>query len=86
MNPTHIILGALAVMTARRHTRASSTLRGRSRTPQPWDRVQLSKSERKGKTPDELQALRQRKYEASCLTRMTARDLPDDERLAARIA
>lgn len=29
-----------------------------------WDGVQLSKAERKGKTPDELQALRRARWEA----------------------
>ena len=29
---------------------------------QPWDHIQLSKAERKGKTPEQLQALRQEKY------------------------
>jgi hypothetical protein len=30
----------------------------------PWDSVQLSKQERKGKSHDEMQALREQKYEA----------------------
>ncbi|MBL8968238.1 MAG: hypothetical protein JNG85_14625 [Spirochaetaceae bacterium] len=30
----------------------------------PWDGVQLSKAERKGKTPEEIQAMRRAKYEA----------------------
>ncbi len=29
----------------------------------PWDGVQLTKAERKGKTPEEIQALRKMKYE-----------------------
>jgi len=32
------------------------------RTKHPWDGVQLTKSERKGKTPDELQELRKSKW------------------------
>jgi len=51
---------------------AMSTLSGSSvplvfstvhRKYHPWDGVQLTKAERKGKTPDEIQALRKMKYE-----------------------
>jgi hypothetical protein len=31
----------------------------------PWSDIQLTKSERKGKTPEELQVLRKAKYEAA---------------------
>ena len=36
-----------------------------SRRRNPWDSVQLSKAERRGKTPEELQALRKAKWEAA---------------------
>lgn len=32
----------------------------------PWYKVQLSKAERRGKTPDEIRALRRAKWEAEC--------------------
>lgn len=34
--------------------------------PEPWHKIQLSKSERRGKTPEEVQALRKAKWEAQC--------------------
>jgi hypothetical protein len=33
------------------------------RKPHAWDKIQLSKAERKGKTADEMQSLRKIKYE-----------------------
>lgn len=33
-------------------------------TSHPWDNIQLSKSERRGKTPEQIQAMRKEKYEA----------------------
>lgn len=42
----------------------SNTLHnGVSREYHPWDKINLTKSERRGKTYEELQALRKRKYE-----------------------
>jgi len=38
---------------------------GVTREYHPWDHIQLSKKERKGKTYEELQALRKKKYEES---------------------
>lgn len=32
--------------------------------PEPWHKIQLSKAERRGKTPEEIQALRRAKWEA----------------------
>lgn len=37
---------------------------GVKRETHPWDTVQLTKGERRGKTPDEIQALRKEKYKA----------------------
>lgn len=34
--------------------------------PEHWHKVQLSKSERMGKTPEEIQSLRRAKWEAQC--------------------
>jgi hypothetical protein len=36
---------------------------GVSRDAHPWDKVNLSKADRRGKTYEELQALRKQKYE-----------------------
>ena len=36
---------------------------GVSRVVHPWDKINLTKSERRGKTYEELQALRKQKYE-----------------------
>ena len=42
----------------------SNTLHnGVSRVVHPWDKINLSKSERRGKTYEELQAIRKQKYE-----------------------
>ena len=37
---------------------------GVDRKSYPWDRIQLSKAERRGKGPEEIQALRKAKWEA----------------------
>jgi len=44
---------------AKRHRAMQQLRTGR----EPWHRIQLSKAERKGKTPDEIRALRIQKWE-----------------------
>lgn len=78
----NILLAGLAAMaamdllrTTRFHVR---TLCGRDHEHPLWENVQLSKAERRGKTPQEIQALRQAKWEQQCREWLEEGDLPDD--------
>ena len=67
MNEMAMITGLMTSMTMLyenpREQRKTVTLRGKSRKKNPWDHIQLSKQERKGKTFKEIQALRVQKWE-----------------------
>lgn len=56
-------------MTGSDFFRENTIHNGVERPYHPWDSVNLSKSERKGKSYEELQALRKQRYEESLATK-----------------
>jgi hypothetical protein len=62
-----LMLAAMqAMMLGPGESRADDEMYAYKGTPNrnPWDRINLTKSERRGKTYDELQAMRKAKWEA----------------------
>jgi hypothetical protein len=58
------ILGAAIGMLGNNPGPQPTIHNGVRRVTETWDRVQLTKAERKGKTPEEIQQLRKEKYNA----------------------
>ena len=62
------------------------TLRGQShKKMHPWDKVHLSKAERKGKTYEQMQELRARKWERQCNKRLQQDKNPQREVMAVKL-
>jgi hypothetical protein len=61
--PNAAFMSALAY--SRRHfgTYVTRVRNGVTREHYPWDKIHLAKAERRGKTYEELQAMRKQKYE-----------------------
>ncbi len=83
-----LIAGALAemgVLFENPKAKAPRMLRGRQRQSNPWDRVHLSKAERKGKTYEEVQSLRFQKWERQCNKRLQQDKKPPSEVMVVKL-
>ena len=71
---------------ASRKKKESFILRGRSHKERhPWDNIHLSKADRKGKTYEQMQELRSRKWERQCNKRLQSDKNPPREVMTVKL-
>jgi hypothetical protein len=68
-----------------RRDRKNFTLRGNHKETHPWDKIHLSKAARKGKTYEQMQELRARKWERQCNKRLQQDKNPPREVMAVKL-